>query len=241
VSESTKQIIEHIRRQIIRNILAGPMPPPEEMPLLSQEYRAVWKSEDEDQGDESWRALLDAPGGPAPKPRTPEEHVFDQKTRELQRRKRRMESEQLAALARIEKLLAGDRQLEDEVARHNQQLTQQIEMYQKECDKAATPDQAEAARRRLLECQRARRSNLRKLAELDRTREKVLAGMRRNAMDYLGMVKSLEARREYRRLSHERKRAARGGLGILSTLGMALFAHRFQQMADGINKLAKKK
>ena len=60
-------------------------------------------------------------------------------------------------------------------------------------------------------------------------------------MEYLGMVKTLEARKDHRRLLRERERTSRGGLGILGTLGMALVAHRFQQMADGIHELTKKK
>ena len=47
MSDSVKKTIEHIRQQIVANIRAGPMPPQEEMPLLSQEYQAVWRAEEE--------------------------------------------------------------------------------------------------------------------------------------------------------------------------------------------------
>lgn len=241
MSEGTKQIIEHIRGQIIANVFVGPMPPPEEMPLLSLEYQNVWRSEDEEPGDATWRALLDEPGKPSTAAATPEEHAFDQKTAQLHRQKRWAESEQLATLARMEKLLAGDERCEQDVVGNNRQLSQQIEILGEKCAKAPTPIHAAAARRRLLECQKARRANLRKLAELKRTREKVLSATRRNAVEYLGMVKRLEARKEYRKLSHEKRRATRGGLGFLGTLGAILAINDFQKMAHGIDKLAKKK
>ena len=241
MSDSFKETIEHIRQQIVANILAGPMPPQEEMPLLSQEYQAVWRTKDEDRGGETWMALLDAPGKQGPRPTTPEEYAFDQRTQELQRQKRRAESEQLAALARIEELLAGDRQLEDEVARHNQRLTQQIEVFRAKAEEATNVAQAEAAQRRLLQLQKVRRDSVKKLTELKRTRQKVLLATRRNALRYLGMVKRLEARQEYRKLLRKREQAASGGLGFFGTLGAILFINDFQKMAHGIDKLAKKK
>ena len=241
MSDSDKETIEHIRQQIVANILAGPMPPQEEMPLLSQEYQAVWRTKDEDRGGETWMALLDAPGKQGPRPTTPEEYAFDQRTQELQRQKRRAESEQLAALARIEELLAGDRQLEDEVARHNQRLTQQIEVFRAKAEEATNAAQAEAARRRLHECQKVWKAHLKRRAELERTREKVLSATRRNAIAYLDMVKRLEARKDYQELLQKREKAASGGLGLFGTLGMILFINDFQKMAHGIDKLAKKK
>jgi hypothetical protein len=55
------------------------------------------------------------------------------------------------------------------------------------------------------------------------------------------MVNRLEARKGHRKLLRKTERAARGGLGILGTLGMTLAIHDLQRMAHGIDKLAKKK
>jgi hypothetical protein len=82
---------------------------------------------------------------------------------------------------------------------------------------------------------------VRKLAQLERTRQKVLSATRRNALQYLGLVKNLEARQEYRRLLRKQERLASGGLGLWGTLGAILAIHDFQKMAHGIDKLAKKK
>ena len=241
MSDSVKKTIEHIRQQIVANIRAGPMPPQEEMPLLSQEYQAVWRAEDEEPGDAALLAIMDEPGHHTTKPTTPEEHAFDQKTVYLLRRKRWAESEQLASLARVEKLLADDERCEQDVLRNNQQLSRQIEACRVEAEQAATSAQARAARRRLLQLQKVRRASVKKLAELERTRQKVLLATRRNALEYLGLVKNLDARTEYRKLLRKREQAASGGLGFLGTLGAICAINDFQKMAHGIDKLAKKK
>jgi hypothetical protein len=241
MSDGVKRTIEHIRQQIVANIRAGLMPPQEEMPLLSREYQAVWRAEDEEPGDAALLAILDEPGHQAAKPTTPEEHAFDQKTVNLLRQKRWAESEQLASLARMEQLLADDERCEQDVLRNSQQLSRQIEAYRVEAEQATTSAQARATRRRLLQLQKARRASVRKLAQLERTRQKVLSATRRNALQYLGLVKSLEARQEYQKLLRKREQAASGGLGLFGTLGMILAINDFQKMAHGIDKLAKKK
>jgi hypothetical protein len=241
MSDSVKKTIEHIRQQIVANIRAGPMPPQEEMPLLSQEYQAVWRAEDEELGDAELLAILDEPGHHSTKPTTPEEHAFEQKTEHLLHQKRWAESEQLAVLARLEKLLAADERCVQDVLRNNQRLHQQIEACRAEAEQATTQAQATGARRRLIKLQKAHRVNLKKRAELERTRQKVLLATRRNAIQYLGLVKNLEARQEYGKLLRKREEAASGGLGLFGTLGMILAINDFQKMAHGIDKLAKKK
>ena len=208
MAKSPTQIIEEIRQQLFTNILAGPMPPPDEMPLLSQEYQDVWQTT-----DAQLAAVLDEPGQWFTRqPRTPAEYSFDQGTEQLLRKKRWIESERLASLAQIEKLLANDELYRQNVLQQNRQLSQQN-----------------------------RQANLARLAELDRKHEKILSAARRNAIQYLGMVKTIEARKGYRSLLRKKERASRGGLGILGTLGMICAIHDFQKMADGIDKLAKKK
>jgi hypothetical protein len=241
MSDNVKKTIEHIRQQIVANIHAGPMPPQEEMPLLSQEYQAVWRAEDEELGDAELLAILDEPGHHSTKPTTPEEHAFEQKTEHLLHQKRWAESEQLAVLARVEKLLAADERCVQDVLRNNQRLHQQIEACRAEAEQATTQAQARAARHRLLKLQKARRTNRKMLAEHDRTQRKTLSAARRNAVEYLGMVKRLEARKGYRKLLRKREQAASGGLGLWGTLGAILAINDFQRMAHGIDKLANKK
>jgi hypothetical protein len=241
MSDSVKKTIEHIRQQIVANIRAGPMPPQEEMPLLSQEYQAVWRAEDEEPGDAELLAILDEPGHQATKPTTPEEHAFEQKTEHLLHQKRWAESEQLAVLPRLEKLLAADERCVQDVLRNNQRLHQQIEACRAEAEQATSPAKARAARHRLLKLQKARRTNRKMLAEHDRTQRKALSAARRNAVEYLGMVKRLEARKEHRKLLRKREQAASGGLGLWGTLGAILAINDFQKMAHGIDKLANKK
>ena len=213
MAKSPTQIIEEIRQQIFTNILAGPMPPPDEMFLLSQEYQDVWQVDSEAPVDAQLAAVLDEPGRQwFTKPRTPAEHSFDQGTEQLLRKKRWIESEQLASLAQIEKLLINDELYRQNVLQQNRKLSQQN-----------------------------RQVDLARLAELDRKHEKILSAARRNAIQYLGMVKTIEARKGYRSLLRKKERASRGGLGILGTLGMICAIHDFQKMADGIDKLAKKK
>lgn len=235
------QIINQIRQQLITNVLMGPKPPPDELALLSQEYQEVWQVDSEAPVDAILVTMLDEPGQWFNKPRTPAEHAFDQGTEQLLRKKRWIESEQLASLARMEKLIADNERWRNSVLEHNRKLNQQIEACRAEAEQATTPVQATAARRRLLKLQKAHRANLKKRAELERTREKVLSATRRNAIEYLGLVKRLEARKEYRRLLRKQERVASGGLGLWGTLGAILAVHDFQKMANGIDKLAKKK
>jgi hypothetical protein len=236
MTENPKRIIQQIRQLLVTNILAGSIPPPDEMMLLSREYQAVWRTEDAE-----LLAVLEAPDQPSTKPETPAEYAFDQKTQELHRKKRWFESEQLGVLAKIEKLLDGDERCLQNVRKDNQNLSRQIEICRAACKQATTPAQAEAARRRLHDCQKAQRATSKELTNLDRTRQKVLSTVRHNTVEYLGMVKRLEARRGYRRFLREREQANSGGLGLFGTLGALCAIHRFQKMADGIEKLAKKK
>jgi cell division septum initiation protein DivIVA len=239
MSENPKQIIEQIRQLLVTNIRAGP--PPDELALLSQEYQDVWRARGEGSDDATLATVLDEPGQWFPKPRTPAEHAFDLETERLLRKKRWVESEQLASLARMEKLLAGDERWRHNVLKQNRKLAQQIEACRAAVEHATTSAQAKTARRRILACQKTRRANLRQLAELDRAQTKVLSATRRNAIEYLGMVKRLEARKSDRRLLRKRERASRDGLGILGTLGAVCAINDFQKMAHGIDKLAKKK
>jgi hypothetical protein len=241
MAKSPTQIIDQIRQQLITSILAGPKLPPDEMALLSQEYQEVWQVDNEAPVDAALLALLDGPGQWINKPRTQAEHTFDQETEQLLRKKRWVESEQLASLARIKKLLAGDERWQQRVIEQNRKLHQQIEACRAEAEQATSPAKARAARHRLLNLQQARRANLKKLAELDRTQRKVLSATRHNAIEYLGMVKRLEARKEHRKLLRKQERAASGGLGLWGTLGMIFAINDFQKMAHGIDKLAKKK
>ena len=91
------------------------------------------------------------------------------------------------------------------------------------------------------QCQKRRQANLSKLARVRQTEQMILRSARRNAIEYLGMIKRLEARKGYRKLLRKRERAASGGLGLFGTLGMILAINDFQKMAHGIDKLAKKK
>lgn len=241
MNKSPLQIIDQIRQQLVTNILAGLKPSPDEMILLSQEYQEVWQVDNEAPVDAILATVLDEPGQWFNKSRTPAEHAFDQETEQLLRKKRWIESEQLASLARMENFLAGDERWQQRVVEQNQTLNQQIEACQAEAEQATTPVQATAARHRLLKFQKAHRANLKKRAELERTREKVLSATRRNAIEHLGLVKRLEARKEYRRLLRKQERVASGGLGLFGTLGAILAVHDFQKMANGIDKLAKKK
>ncbi len=241
MSENHKQTVDEIRQLLVTNILAGPQPPPDEMALLSQEYREVWRAEGGDQGDATLATVLDKPARWFKRPRTPAEHAFDQETEQLLRKKRWIESEQLARLSRIDKLLAGDERWQQQVLQQNRELDQQIEACRTECEQAPTSARAENARRRLLDCQRVRRANLKKLTELERMQRKVLLAVRRDAIEYVGMVKRLEARKGCRKLLRKRERTAQGGLGFFGTLGAMCAIHDFQKMADGIDKLAKRK
>ena len=108
MSENHKQTVDEIRQLLVTSILAGPKPPPDEMALLSQDYQEVWRAEGGEQGDATLAAVLDKSARWFKRPRTPAEHAFDQETEQLLRKKRWIESEQLARLSRIEKLLAGD-------------------------------------------------------------------------------------------------------------------------------------
>ena len=241
MAKSPTQIVDQIRQQLVVNILAGSKPPPDEMSLLSQEYQDVWQAKDEVPTDTLLATVLDGPGHWFNKPRTPAEHAFDQETEQLLRKKRWIESEQLASLARIETRLSIDERWRQRLLEHNRKLNRKLEQCRVDFEQATTPAQATAARHRFLECQKARRANLKKLAELERMREKVLSATRQNAIEYLGMVKRLEARKGYRKLLRKRERAASGGLGFFGTLGAILFINDFQKMAHGIDKLAKKK
>jgi hypothetical protein len=241
MGKSRREIIAQIRQQLATNILAGPKPPLDEMCLLSQEYRDVWQAGSEAPVDAILATVFDEPGQWFNKPRTPAEHAFDQETEQLLRKKRWVESEQLDSLARMEKILAGDERWQQRVIEQNRKLNQQIEACQAEAEQATTPTQETAARHRLLKLQKARQTNLKKLAEMDRTQRKVLTATRRNAIDYLGMVRRLEARKEYRKLLRKQERVASGGLGLWGTLGAILAINDFQKMAHGIDKLAKKK
>ncbi|NQT16564.1 MAG: hypothetical protein HQ582_27640 [Planctomycetes bacterium] len=241
MNRSPMQIIDEIRQQLVTGILAGPKPPPEEMALLSQEYQDVWRAEDEEPSDALLATALDENSHWSAKPRTPAEHTFAQETERLLRRKRWIESEQLTSLTRIEQLLTDDERWRQNVLEQSRTLSQQIEACREECQLAPPPAQAAAARRCILECQNARRANVAALAKLDRAQEKALSAIRRSAIEYQGLLKTMEARKGCRRLVGERERAASGGLGILGTIGMVLAIHDFQKMAHGIDKLAKKK
>ena len=141
----------------------------------------------------------------------------------------------------MEKLLANDERWKQVVLNHNRKLSQQIEACRAECEQVMTPATTAAAKRCLLEYQKARQANLEELAERGRTRRKVFFAARRNAIEYLGMVKSLEARKDHRKLLRKRERTANGGLGFFGTLGAILAINDFQKMAHGIDKLAKRK
>ena len=185
--------------------------------------------------------MLDPIGRWFGKPRTPAKHAFDQETEQLLRRKRWIESEQLANLATVERLIANNERWRQRLLEHNRKLNRQLEKCRVDFEKATTPAQATAAQRRFRQCQKLRQTNLSKLARVKQTEEKVLHSARRNAIEHLGMVKRLEARKGYRKLLRKRERAASGGLGLWGTLGMILFINDFQKMAHGIDKLAKKK
>jgi len=241
MSDSFKETIEHIRQQIVANILAGPMPPPEEMPLLSQEYQAVWRAGNETPDDALLATVLDEPGRWFSKPRTPAEHAFDQETERLLCKKRWVESEQLASLATVKRLLTNNERWRQSLLDHNQKLNRQLEKCRVDPEQATNAAQAESAQRRLQQYQKVRQANLSKLARIRKTEETILRSVRRNAVEYLDMVKRLEARKDYRKLLRKRERAASGGLGFFGTLGAILFINDFQKMAHGIDKLAKKK
>ncbi|MHC4406230.1 MAG: hypothetical protein ACYTG0_41885, partial [Planctomycetota bacterium] len=119
MNDSPKTIIDHIRHQLVTNVLSWPMPPPDEMALLSQEYQDVWLARGEGSDNATLATVLDEPGQWFPKLRTPAEHAFDLETERLLRKKRWVESEQLASLARMEKLLAGDERWRRNVREHN--------------------------------------------------------------------------------------------------------------------------
>jgi hypothetical protein len=241
MAKSPTQIVDHIRQQLVTNILAGPKPPLDEMSLLSQEYQDVWGAKGEVPDDAILATVLDEPGQWFNKPRTPAEHAFDQDTERLLRKKRWVESEQLTNLAKVETLLADNERSRQSLLKHNRKLNRQSEKCRVDSEQATTPAQATAAQHRFRQCQKVRQANLSKLARVRQTEEKVLRSARRNAIEYLGMVKKLEARKGYRKLLRKRERAASGGLGFLGTLGAILAINDFQKMAHGIDKLAKKK
>ena len=241
MNKSPIQTIDQIRRQLATSILQGPKPPPDEMVLLSPAYQDVWRTNGEIPADATAVTMLDPIGRWFGKPRTPAEHAFDQETEQLLRRKRWIESEQLANLATVERLIANNERWRQRLLEHNRKLNRQLEKCRVDFEKATTPAQATAAQRRFRQCQKLRQTNLSKLARVRQTEQKVLHSARRNAIEYLGMVKRLEARKGYRKLLRKRERAASGGLGLWGTLGMILFINDFQKMAHGIDKLAKKK
>jgi hypothetical protein len=241
MGKSRREIIAQIRQQLATNILAGPKPPLDEMCLLSQEYQDVWQAGSEVPIDTTAVTMMDPIGRWFAKPRTPAEHAFDQETEQLLRKKRWIESEQLTSLAKVEKLFADNERWRQSVLEHNRKLNRKLEQCRVDSEQATTSAQAAAVQRRIRQCQKARQANLAKLARVRQTEEKVLRTARRNAIDCLGMVKRLEARKGYRKLLRKRERPAGGGLGLWGTLGAILAIHDFQKMAHGIDKLAKKK
>ena len=236
-----KKAINHIREQLITSILRGPKPPPDEMVLLSQAYQDVWQVGSEVPVDATAVTMTDTIGRWFAKPRTPAEHAFDQQAEQLLCQKRWVESEQLASLAKVEKSLADNERWRNSVLDHNRKLNRKLEQCRVDSEQATTSAQVATVQRRFRQCQKVRQANLAKLARARQTEEKVLRTARRNAIEYLGMVKRLEARKGCRKLLRKRERAASGGLGFLGTLGAILAINDFQKMAHGIDKLAKKK
>ena len=241
MSKSPMQIIDQIRRQLIASILKGPKPLSDEMVLLSQAYQDVWQAGNEVPVDAAAVTMTDTIGRWFAKPRTPAEHAFDQETEQLLRKKRWIESEQLATLATVERLLANNERWRQSLLEHNRKLNRKLEKCRVDSEQATTPAQAATAQRRFRQCQEVRQANLSKLARVRRTEEMVLRSARHNAIEYLGLVRKLEARKGYRKLLRKREQEASGGLGFLGTLGAICAINDFQKMAHGIDKLAKKK
>ena len=226
--------VEQIRKQLVVHILQGPKPPSDEMALLSREYQELWRTRDETATSTAPVTLMDRLRCYLPKSEAPDEYALKRETERLHRKKRRTESEQIASLHRTEGLLVDNENWRQRLLKQNRRLAQEIERCRAESEQTLTPAQAVSVRREIQDLVQLHRQNSRKLAELNRCERRLLAAVRRSVLEYLDLIKRLEAHQEHGRLSLD----AASKLDPFVVLGAVLTLSRFNDMARNINKLA---
>ena len=217
-----KRTVEQMRGQLVSCILKGPRPPSDEMALLSQEYQDVWQVRDETPAEAKPVTTWDRIRRWFSKSETQADLLFMSEIEQLHRRKRWIESEQLASLCRIESLLEDNENLRRRLLAHGQELSRRIEQC---CE---DPELQQLAR--------LRRRNQRKLTELDRSERKVLTSIRHNMLQYLDFTKRLETRQE---CGHPREVASQ--FDLFAVLGGVLTLSAIHDMARNVKKLAQQK
>jgi len=216
------QTVKQIQEHLVECVLKGPRPPSDEIALLSQEYQEVWRGHGEAPVEAAPVTTWDRIRRWLPKFEAPAELWFVGETERLHRRKRWIESEQLANLHRIESVLADNENLRRRLVAHDRELAQRIEQ-------GCTESEVQ----RLV---RLQRRNQRKLAELDRIERKLLTTVRRNALDYLDFIKRLAVRQECGPPCE-----AASQLDPFAVLGAVLTLSRINDMARNVKKLAQRK
>ena len=217
-----KRTVEQIRGQLVNCILKGPRPPSDEMALLSQEYQEVWQVHDETPAEAKPVTTWDKIRRSFSKSTTSADLLFVNEIEQQHRRKRWIESEQLASLRRIESLLEDNEDLRRRLLAHIHELSRRIDQC---CGKAEVQQLAKLLRR-----------NQRKLAKLDRSERKVLTSVRHNTLQYLDFIKRLETRQEC-----GPPREAASQFDLFAVLGGVLTLSAIHDMARNVKKLAQQK